>query len=323
MARRTFSRRGQPTSAEMMRVLIAKELRALRPIAICIAGWFVLDLLYLLATELPDEQRLDPAGWLTEFRSGTVMILALFGLMIGAGVLINESDQGTLRFLDGLPLSRTRLFIAKVIAALAVIALVPLIDFSTTLVFDWLSRTSVDGLFPWRFAGIEFGLQIVAGGFLLAFAMALSFTRNWFALVAGLLFWGYLWLRQQGLDSVALFDPGELLAVGLDGSRVIISWGNVAAHIAATLVLLAVAWVGFQSLGDRVQFAAQRMGKWRVLRVLGTGLRWLAPVVWIAVMIHIAGNPEDEDEDAKNATTPKFTSRVRPNCRFSPSASSA
>lgn len=302
MARDTFRRRGQPAFAEMMRVLIAKEFRAMRPMALCIAGLFVLGLLYLFATEMPDEQRLDPAKWLAEFRNGTVIILVLFGLMIGAGVLVNESDQGTLRFLDGLPLSRTRLFIAKVSAALAVIALVPLIDLPSTLFFDWLSRTSVDGPFPWRFAGIQIGLQIVAGGFLVAFAMALSFTRNWFALVAGLLFWGYLWLRQQGIHYVGLFDPGELLDVGLDGDRVIIPWGHVGAHLAAALVFLAVAWAGFQSLGDRAQFAAQRMGKWRVLRMLGTGLRWLAPVVWIAAMIQIAG--DTEDEDAKNATTP-------------------
>jgi hypothetical protein len=286
----------------MMRVLIAKELRALRPMAWCIVGVLVLGLGYMVATEMPDEQRLDPAQWLTEYRSGSVIVLGLFGLMMGAGVLLQESNQGTLRFLDGLPLSRTRIFAAKVIAALAVIALVPVLDLTSTLGFDWLSRTSVDGPFPWGFAGTQLWLQLVAGGFFVAFAMALSFTRNWFALVAGLLFWGYLWLRQMGVEQLAFFDPSELLAVGLDGGHVIVPWGHVAAHFAATVVLLAVAWAGFLSLGDRAQFAAQRLGKWGILRMLGTGLRLLAPVVWIAAMIKIAGPVEDED--AKLATTP-------------------
>ena len=51
----------------MMRVLIAKELRALRPMALCIAGVLVLGLFYTLATEMPDEQRLDPANWRPNF----------------------------------------------------------------------------------------------------------------------------------------------------------------------------------------------------------------------------------------------------------------
>jgi ABC-type transport system involved in multi-copper enzyme maturation permease subunit len=119
----------------MMRVLIAKELRGLRPVAICIVGFIVFGNLFMLASEMPDKQLLDPAKW--SGNSGPmVMVLAIFGMMIGSGVLIKESDQGTLGFIDGLPLSRTRFFIAKVIAAFAVGALGILIDFPFTLFFD-------------------------------------------------------------------------------------------------------------------------------------------------------------------------------------------
>lgn len=286
----------------MMRALIAKELRALRPMALCIVGVYALSILYMLATEMPDKQRFDPADWLAEHRGSTVVVTLVFGLMIGAGVLVNESTQGTLRFLDGLPVSRTRIFVAKVAAAFAVIALVPLVDFPGTLLFDWLSRTSVDGPYPWRFAGTELWLQIVAGVFIVAFAMAISFTRNWFALVSGLLFWGYLWLRQHDVPHVALFDSSDLLAVGLDGSRIIIPWGHLLAHGVGTVALLGIAWVGFQHLGDRAHFAAQRMGKTRVLRFLGGGLLLVAPVVWIAVLVRLSG--DSEDRDAKNARMP-------------------
>lgn len=285
-----------------MRALIVKELRALRPMAICIVGIFLLGQLFLAATEMPNEQRLDPARWLAEDRSNSVIVLALFGLMIGAGVLVNEEEQGTLRFLDGLPLSRTRLFAAKVIAAFIVIALVPLVDSPTALFLDWLSRTSVDGPFPWRFAGTDFCLQLLVGGFFVAFAMALSFTRRWFALVAGLLFWGYLWLRQRNVGQLAFFDANELLGVGLYDGRIIVSWPHVLAHAGGIIALLAVAWLGFLSLGDRVQFAAQRARKWRAFGVLGTGLRILAPLVWIAALIRISGNAGDDE--AKRAATP-------------------
>jgi len=286
----------------MMRALLAKEIRALRPIALCIVGTFVLSMIYLFATEFPDQQLVDPVKWLREYRGGTFLILALFGLMIGAGLLINESQQGTLRFLDGLPVSRTRLFVAKMLAALAVIALVPLIGFPFDVVFGYLSRSSIDRPFPWNFELIIVGLQIVVGAYIVALASVVSFTRSWFALVVGIIFWSYVWLQQSGFARVALFAPNELLAVGLNGSRVLVPWGHLAAQAGATAGLLVVAWVGFLSLGDRAQFATDRLGRWRVLRVAGAGLRMLAPVVWVLAMVRVAG--DSGVDEAKLAMTP-------------------
>jgi hypothetical protein len=286
----------------MMRVLFFKELRALRPLAWCIVGMHLLGTIFLLATEMPDEQKFVFADWMAEDRHGWLMVLALFALMIGAGLLLHESEQGTLRFLDGLPVSRTRLFLAKVLAGLAVLALVPLLGVPEEIIFDQLSRTSIDEPYPWGFPGALAGLAMVAGAFLLALALALSFVRRWFALAAGLLFWGYLWLRQHGGSRVGLFDPGELLAVGLVDGRVLVPWGHVAAHLVATAVLLAVAWFGFLQLGDRAQFAGERLGRSRVLRGLGVGLRWLAPVVWLGAMVHIFSGLASDAVDF--ATTP-------------------
>jgi hypothetical protein len=274
----------------MMCTLLAKELRALRPLALCIVGLHFLGTIFLLATEMPDDQKFEFVKWMAEDRIGWLVVVALFALMIGAGLLIQESEQGTLRFLDGLPVSRTRLFAAKLLAALTVLALVPILGVPEEALFDWLSRTSVDAPYPWVFAGTLFWLVMVAAAFLLALALALSFVRAWFALVVGLLFWGYLWLRQHGSSGVALFDTAELLAFGMDGGRVLVPWGHVVAHLSATFVLLGIAWFGFLSLGDRAQFTAQKLGKYRVMRGLGVGLRWLAPVVWIAAMLRIFGS---------------------------------
>ena len=286
----------------MMRALLIKELRALRPFAFCIAGMLALMIVFLLATELPDVQPLDPAKWLHEGRAGSCAILLLFGLMIGAGVLINESEQGTLRFLDGLPVSRTRLFVAKVLAAFATIALVPILDLISEVSFGLISRTSLDGPFPWRFVFAILAMEVVAGAAIVSLALVVSFLRAWFALVVGLIFWGYLWARGNGVNRIALFDPHELLGVGLEGGRVLVPWTHLTAHLGAIVVFLGIAWIGFQSLGDRAQFARDRLGRWRVLRVLGAGLRWLAPVVWVAALVRMVGHPVDEE--AKNAATP-------------------
>ena len=286
----------------MMHALLIKELRALRPFAFCIAGLFVLGLAFTFATEMPDEQTLVPSKWLVNERTGSFIMLALFGLMIGAGVLINESEQGTLRFLDGLPVSRTRLFIAKYVAALAVTFLVTVVDVLSVVLLDRLSRSSLDGPFPWAFLGAQIWLQAVAAAFLVALAMAVSFVRKWFALVVGLLLGGYLWLQEHGVETIALINPRELLGAGFEEGRVLVPWKHVTAHASATVVLLAIAWLGFLSLGDRAQFTAERLGKWRVLRVLGAGLRLLAPVVWIAAMVHLFGSAGNDE--AKLAAMP-------------------
>jgi hypothetical protein len=291
-------RRRKRAAAMMMRALLAKELRALRPLAYCIAGMLALTLLYVLATEMPDAQPLNPQKWLGEDRTGAFVILALFGLMIGAGLLIHESEQGTLRFLDGLPLSRTRLFIAKVLAAFAVIALVPTLGLSVDSLLGWLSRSSLDGPFPAKFVFAEFGLELLAGAYLVAVALVLSFLRRWFALAVGLLFMGFILARHGGPHWLAWFDPHALLGVGLDGARVLVPWRHVAAQAGATLVLLGVAWAGFLHLGDRVQFASDRLGRWRALRVFGTMLRFLAPVVWIVAIVKIVDSPAKPDASA-------------------------
>jgi len=275
--------------AAMNRVLLAKELRALRPYAVCILALFALGQAYALATDAPDLQRYDPAKWLDSSRSGSLVVLALFCLLTGAGVLMQESEQGTLLFLDGLPLSRTRVFLMKALAGVLVVSLVPLVDISSDILFDRLSRTSVDGPFPWAFAGAVSALQILAGAYLLALAMLVSFMRAWFALVTGLLLWTYLWLRQRGFDWLALFDPYELIGPAFAGSRVLVSWRHVASAAAATAGLLGAGWLGFLSLGDRVQYAADRLGRLRWLAAIGAGIRWLAPVVWIAALVRLAG----------------------------------
>lgn len=277
----------------MMRALLAKELRALRPLACCLAGLFALIVLFTVATELPDAQPLDPQKWLHHDRSGAFAVLGLFGLMIGAGSLIQESEQGTLRFLDGLPISRTRLFAAKVLAAFAVIALAPVLGLSIDSIFGLISRSSISPPFPWTFVFIQLGLEILAGAYIVALALVISFFRKWFALAVGLLFLGYLFARQHGAPGIALFDPHEMLGVGLDGARVLVSWRHIAGQTGATLVLVGVAWAAFLRLGDRAQFAADRLGRWRGLRALGTTLRFLAPVVWIAAIVWIVDRPKD------------------------------
>lgn len=277
----------------MNRLLLGKELRSLAPYAMCLFALFAIGTVYTLATEMPDQQAFDPVRWMDKTRSGSLMILAFFGMLVGAGLLMQESEQRTLLFLDGLPVSRTHIFFIKVLAALIVIALAPLLDFGSDIFFGYLSRTSISGPFPWKFIGVEVLLQILAGLYLIALAMLISYTRAWFPLITGLVFLAYLWLRDRGLQWLAFFDTYTLLGPPYVDSRVLVSWRHVAAHLGAAAGFLGIAWLGFLSLGDRAQYAVDRLGRLRFFAAVGTGVRWLAPVVWIAALIKVASSSPD------------------------------
>jgi hypothetical protein len=272
----------------MNRALLAKELRALSPYAGCLVAFVLLNWIHSLITEAPDLQRFNPEQWMDKSRSGSLITLAFFSLLLGAGLLMQEREQRTLFFLDGLPVSRTRIFFIKVLAAVLVIALEPLLDFGSDVGFGLLSRTSIDAPFPWSFVLVQFTLQLIAGTFLIAVATLLSFTGAWFALLTGLLLWAYLWLRERGIHWLALLDTYALLSPQYVGSRVFVPWRSVAAHLTGIVAMLTAAWIAFLSLGDRAQFVVERLGRVRILSAFGIGMRWMAPVIWIAVLVKLA-----------------------------------
>jgi hypothetical protein len=216
----------------------------------------------------------------------------LFSLLLGAGLLVQESEQRTLLFLDGLPVSRSRIFAMKALAAFLIISLVPLLDVISDLAFSAISRTSIDPPFAWNFMAAELGLQMLAGAFLVGLALLVSFTRAWFALITGLLMLGFLWLRQRGVHWLACFDTYALLGPAWVKSKVLVPWPQVAGHIGGVIGSFGLAWIAFLSLGDRTQYALDRLGRLRWLGALGVGARWIAPVAWIAALVMLAKNSD-------------------------------
>lgn len=273
-----------------MSVLLAKELRALRPYFWLVVVLCVVTTGFELCSGFPDAQPFDPAKWLKEDHEGAVFEILLIALMCTAGLLINEAEHGTLAFLDGLPLSRTRLFLAKAGAGFLVVVTLVLIGMSEEAAFGWLSRTSTSGPFPWKFLFVETGLLIAAGFYVFAAGLALSFLRRWLLLGVGIILWGMLWLRARQAPYVSLFDPTDLVRPALDGLQPRISWAHLATQLSAGVALLAIAWVGFCRLGGRHAISARG---WRRILV---GAGWLAvPVVWIGVIM--SSKPERETPD--------------------------
>lgn len=262
-----------------MRALFRKELRALRPYFWLVVALVALGVGSELFTTFPDAHPFEPATWLKDKYQEPLFNILLIALMCSAGLLINEAEHGTLAFLDGLPVSRTRLFFAKVVAGFGVVLLLMLVGMTTHAVFGWLSRTSVSGPFPWKFLLVETALLIAAAFYIFSAALALSFLRRWLLLAVGIILWGMLWLRAAQLPYLSLLDPIDLLRPGLDGAELRVSWRHLIAQVGAGVTLMGVTWIGFCRLGGRHTISG---AGWRRIFIWAG---WLAvPVVWIGVM---------------------------------------
>src|SRR5688500_20325456 len=125
----------------MTPALIRKELGELRP-------WAILSLflgLSELAAQLLEQVDLLSTEQTIEMLSGeSARWYWLIAFAIGTGLGVREAEDGTLAFLDGLPLGRTRVFIVKCAVTCALLFIGPLISLASIAVFHRLSHGSLD-----------------------------------------------------------------------------------------------------------------------------------------------------------------------------------
>ncbi len=279
-----------------MRQLILKEVRGLKPWVGLAVLLSLFGLVLTLGTEFPDEQTFDPSKFLGEEVEAAIITMLLITVLTGAGLLVNEEENGTLLFLDGLPLSRTRIFLAKIAAAIIVLGAILLFEITQIAGLGLLSQDSASGPFPWRFLAVETALLYAMMISSLGVVLLLSFLRTWLALALGLLVVGHLMLQMESTPVAALFDPVQLVRPGVDGARIEVPWKHLGTQFGVGLVCAALAWVGFVRLGGRRSRSAT--GIVGVLRRLtGFALRAAIPVVWIAALIIVGKDLEDDDNN--------------------------
>jgi len=276
----------------MMATLIWKELRGLKAFAALIAGIIAISYCYLLATKFPDTEPFRVEGALN---GGHLVLILLFAVTLGAGLLVRESDDGTLSFLDGLPIARTRIFWAKWIAALLILWLIPFLDLGQDVLFGVLSQTSIAPPLPWKFIGCFFGLCLFTAIYSLSAALALSFLRRWFAMLLGLIVLGFLWAESRGIHWIEMLNPNTLQP-SVIGEDVKIPFRTLGVQSAATVVCLVIAWLAFHFLGARSRDPLDRsgrLGRW----IVSLG-RLATPLIWVGVFVLFAKARKDGPSDA-------------------------
>ncbi len=297
----------------MMFALLAKELRGLKAAALLIIGIELLGAGYMFVTEFPDHYAFTSAP--EKPIDSPLYVATVFGVFLGAGLLRREALDGTLHFLDGLPLSRTRLFLAKMIAGWLVLSVGPLLDIAPNFFFGWLSRNSVDSPFPWAYACALVALFLFACLYSLSVTAMLAYLGKYFGFSMGLVFLGAAFFQWRGVHWIASLNP-TLLLPHMEAGRLELPWRLIRIQGGITIGALLIAWLWFHALGARSRDAIDHPG--RLSRVLLFLSRLATPLIWIAALYFFVKSTEaDRDSSSGSASVEStFASRETQHYQF-------
>jgi ABC-2 type transport system permease protein len=193
------------------------------------------------------------------------VIVGIFAAVAGAGLLVNDEENGILDLVLAHPVSRTALFWGRLLGFVAATLLI--------LLASWLSWVVPAGSTSMNLSWIEF-LQpfvplfaelLLFGTFALLLSMVLPSARAAAAITSGLLVGDYLLLGLANLNtdlkSIVQYTPLHFYQGGkaIDG----LNWGWVASLLGVSLAFSLLAWWRFQSRDVRVGGE----GGWRLPRL--------------------------------------------------------
>jgi len=285
-----------------------KEFRSACPFLGLVIALFVLDLVLQVWTNLPNAMPLAETyeNYLASTGESAFIYFVLVFAM-ASGLLVREYDEGTMEFLDSLPVSRSRVFAVKVTMAILTLVLLVVSDISTGVLLHALSRNSLDRSFHVSLLATAFGLRMCQLFVVLSLGLALSFLRRFGWLVLGLLFWSFILLREW-VPSIAVLDLFALADPQFEGDRWIVPRRLLEVQLSLGFGLLAIAYCLFLGLGDRLWHGYQRLTRTR----LGNACLWSASVVLVvagaSLLFRFADQEFEESEADDNGVTVVYPS---------------
>ena len=291
-----------------MRALLKKELRSALPFLMLVLFFASLDWVSLSLTEYPEQFPLSKV--LTEeHRTDAQITSFIMAIALALGLLVRERDEGTLAFLDGLPVSRARIFFCKVAVAVGVLWLIPLAGFLLNVTVHALSWTSLNTSMHWGLLLTAAALDAVACVIYLAVGLALSFLRRFALLALGLLMWVWVLLRQMEIPVAPLLDIFSLGDPVFEGQRWLVPWPKLAAQLSLAVICAGTAFIAFQHSGDSAERLVARLRRWRGSALLAGATTVLITTVWIGLVYYWIEESDDKTRE-KVHYTPWSTARA-------------
>jgi hypothetical protein len=231
----------------MNAALFRKELRDLLP-------WGVLGLAFGLSNvaqlSLEQVDRAPLGQTFPLLNDYNVALYWVIAFAIGTGLAIREHDDRTLAFLDGLPVSRSRVFFVKCAVMAALVLVGPLVELAAIGAFHLLSRGSLDRELHGALLLQAWALQalLLFNGLMLGAAFGRLRSLTWAA--AGLAATALV-LFAERVPRAALLNPLTLLDWEWTTAAIVVDGETVRTQIVVTVLAALVAWQGFVHAGKR------------------------------------------------------------------------
>jgi ABC-type transport system involved in multi-copper enzyme maturation permease subunit len=296
-----------------MTSLWRKELRSLLPFLSLMLFLASLNVVEECLSHQPDLRPLASAAedyvLLTPDFAPVLFVLVF---AIGTGLLVRDHDEGTLEFLDSLPLSRSQVFVAKFVVAELVLSIVPLTNVAIAVVLHALSRTSLDRSFHPDVLLMSVFLNVGQITVFLSLAMALSFLRRFAWVAICLVFWLYVLLRDV-VPGISVFNIFALAEPQFEGQRWLMPTKLLKVQLALAAGLQLFAYAMFVGGGDRLLKAYDRMANTRAGGAVLIAGGALAAVLCFSVMYWVMKvKSPSSDYEAPRATYVSWsTARAR------------
>lgn len=282
----------------MKAALLRKELRSLRPFLLVVLAILLLDTIDVFLTPFgarPFALRLaalsDELAWLQ----------ILLGFALGTTLLVREIDDGTLSFLDGLPLTRRAIFAAKIQAAMLVLSILPCGLLLLNAALHAATHTSLDAALRPALLLTLFSLSMLVTAVALSAGMLLGFLRSLAWLVLVLLATGISLLRDSAPAAADALSTAGLLTLRFTGTAWQLPMLAIWTQLGAVLLFGGAGFLLFSSAGS-VRARVQRMGKLRRSLVrLVIALMVLAAIGGIAMVIERSRGGDAAGSEAADA----------------------
>jgi len=229
----------------MSAALLRKELRDLLP-------WGVLSLAFGLSNVVQlflEQVDSTPLGQTFFFlNQENVVLYWLIAFAIGTGLAIREHDDRTLAFLDGLPVSRSRVFFVKCAVMSLLVLVGPLLELVSIGALHLLSRGSLDRELHAALLAQALALQtlFIVNGLVLGAAFGRLRSLAWIA--AGVTATALL-LFINRVPRAAVLNPLTLLDWQWTTAAIVVDGEAVRTQLAVTALALVIAWRGFERAG--------------------------------------------------------------------------
>lgn len=285
--------------------LLKKEVRALIPLGLLGFMLFSGDLISRPLTERIDENTYNHVAHVVGSEGG--FLAFMFGLLaffIAYAAFPREHDERTIEFLYAIPVRRSAIFFAKVIAGLIVLWTVAAMGQCTNYVLQVLNPNSIDGhQMTWDLALRVVFLHGMVATVLYAHGLFASAFRMFGVLPYALLFFLILTVTEL-MPSMAWLSPSSIVLGEYEGATLVIPWGYIAFHVVVSLMAALCAYVAWMGPLDRMRelFATRSTLATIVLAASAVGVVGLGMVLfifWIAMTYGQRGQAPPEDPRAE------------------------